>query len=252
VGQQRAESFALYLLRRSQNAASIPKNLRTLQGLLHSPANSERESSFQKDLLEPLCPRNSKNPTKEDPGWVVHSKDTETKDLVRRDRLGFLALAIGEMAQNDERHGLPLKDREGPDDYPTVNINPSLEDLKSLGVRECVIDQLNYERPAVLIRFTFNARDGETKKRLTSLMEHGLQIPLAPKSDRKVASRGTGLYLANLAASVVRWRLRVIDVAVKDSAQEGDEVNTHVGLETEVKIRRGHFFTLLSAVTRSH
>jgi hypothetical protein len=198
----RADHFARYLLARSRDAESIPKNLRTLQGLLASqrgdPKGSKggahpRNSWLVKDLLPDFRPTPTGgvcSPTPENPGWNL---DGEGKDISLSDReVRFLRMALKELDQNDRIYGPRLLDRSLPEHWPRIQLRPDGID-------------------GLILRFALRP-DAENARRLRGLKKQRLQSLYPRREARNVASHGTGLYLANLAASVVDWRLGIQEI----------------------------------------
>lgn len=196
----RAEHFALYLLRRSQDAESIPKNLRTLQGLLETreadAGNSKETFSLRKHLLADFQPdrwpgKREVLPGPGNPGWIVENPGRRDLRLTSTE-LRFLRLTLKELDQNDRNYGPALADRTA---WPRVSIVPGRRGGGFL-----------------TLRFPLKG-DDENIRRLRKLRKNGLQQLIPRRGARDVASHGTGLYLANLAAAVVGWRLRILTVA---------------------------------------
>src|SRR5262249_23698855 len=63
---------------------------------------------------------------------------------------------------------------------------------------------------------------GRIRERLMSLMTGDLQEMIPPRQAPNVSSHGTGLYLANLAAAVVGWRL--VALAARMSSGSGGQL----------------------------
>lgn len=201
-----AQRFAEYLMTRSERAESLPENLRTLFSLLgRTGTGAEKESDHSlTELLEPFDK------------WKVEPTVAEKRTL-NGDELRHLGLVLKELDLNDEKHarerqqvgvrvrttgttGLQL---EIEFQFP-VEAKERIEfrRLKRRGARETV--------PPVLARWNLG--------RLWVLRQRGLQSPIEPRSDRRVASSGMGLYLANFAAAIVNWELRISRVREAGSA----------------------------------
>ncbi len=180
--QATAERFADYLLGRSHNAESIPKNLRALRSLL-----SKDQDGAQEELLERFLVR------KEDAegsvrGWLLMERPAVLSIEPRERR--FLGLALEELNQNDRVYG----PRHSPAYRPQVTVSEG----------------------CLRVRFRFREDiKGDAVERLETVRCGRLQDTSEPWPDRNFASHGTGLYLANLAAAVVGWRLSIdrIDAA---------------------------------------
>lgn len=204
----RADHFATFLLERSREAESIPKNLRTLKGLLDAnEIQTSKKASFRDDLLAYFWPDSfeikghSKSPSPKagDPGWTMSAGSGDDIVLTWHE-LRFLQLTLIELDQNDRNYG-PSFDRRGNEDWPAV---------LSLG------PQGTPAKATATFRFRLR-RDLENFKRLEELKESGIQKLIPPRKDR-FTSHGMGLYLGNLAASVVGWRLGVdyVDKGAKE------------------------------------
>jgi hypothetical protein len=188
-GQPVAYRFAHYLLRRAHHAESIPKNLRTLYGILDSPPEPAPGTAEQAYQLERFL-----SPYRE---WCGAP---EAGITIRADEFQYLSLSLAELARNDAQHsGLTPEEREG-------GRGPRLSCVFSYtpaGSRELTSLEVGiWLRP--------NGDGPESNRgRLKTLAGNDLQQPLDPHTDPNVPSTGAGLYLANLAASVVRWEIRL-------------------------------------------
>lgn len=177
-----AQRFAEYLLHRASHAESVPKNLRALHGILESPPGRETKYPIEQ-LFKPF----------EAAGWKPKGKPNRLQELEARD-FQFLSLALAELESNNQKHSR-LTPAERPSHSPRFCYLPG--------------DPLCIE-----LRFWFQ-RDAENVKRLKQLQNNRLQKPLPPREDRAVASTGAGLYVANLAASVVNWQLQLRKISRK-------------------------------------
>lgn len=191
-----ARRFASYLVRRARAAESIPKNLRVLQTLLSSPAvgeaGDERDSFRSKQLLSPFGSSAVPEPFR----WNLTELRLRSNDSLplSQDELSFLRLTLEELSQNQRKHsGL----RRAGQSCPRVEALPG-----ETGA-------------GLVLTFPFCMKAGDEERtdsnfgRLKQLSEVGLQELLDPRPRFGGASTGTGLYLANLAAAVVRWQLAI-------------------------------------------
>ncbi len=184
--------FAFYLLSRSKNAESIPKNLRSLQGLIGkyepSASNPYKASELVKKIelslavdLEPLP-----------------SKGQEVMLSSREKRV--VELIIKELIQNHRLHG----NSKRPPEYV---INPTVQQLIHLNVSKAHHKE---DGEKLYFRFFWDPASREhLYTRLKDLKEEKLQNPTPPRPDRLIPSHGTGLYLANFAASTIGWALSI-------------------------------------------
>lgn len=204
-GAPTARRFSTYLVRRAQSVESIPKNLRILRALGDSPSHepegqgAEGVTSFR-DLLRQLQitvieDRNSAAGDRTGINAVGVSRPEDLEVDVpkpnERERR-HLALAVNELFRNGRKHSALAKGLQ------RRVTKPRAEPLKLRGIK---------------LRFSFDTgeigREHENYLRLRELRDQGIQAPLPPRRDRRVASTGAGLYLANLAASIVGWRLSI-------------------------------------------
>jgi hypothetical protein len=207
----RAEYFARYLLARSRDAESIPKNLRTLQGLLRRGEVKKRKFQLVRDLLSDFLPQDGAyRPDRENRGWFLPKKERSKKISLDAGELRFLRMALKELDQNDRIYGPPVEERSAPVHWPRLELNPG-------GKRG--------------LRLTFPlGYDEENLSRLRELRDQRLQALYPRRQARDVASHGTGLYLANLAAAVVEWRLRI--QAINEDEKWFSFLLEHVAAET--------------------
>lgn len=186
-----AQRFAHYLLRRARHAESIPKNLRALHGILESPEDPESTAAphyFIEQLLESF----------QDVGWKWAGRRRNWEIGPRA--FQCLSLALAELESNQRKHS-------GLDAEQSTRWSPRISSPASV--------------PSCLeIEFWFR-KDKVNRQRLNKLKKKGLQEPLAPRGGREVPSTGAGLYLANLAASVVNWRLTLERVQPNGSSGLG-------------------------------
>jgi len=183
-----AARFAVYLLQRAVKAEAIPKNLRSLQGLL-SFTDKDRAPQFTgKDEALQFTLRNLFEDDEKDDGdgeksWDVRLDEIPEESLDQR-TYHFLHLILNELLQNDRMHGVP-----GRSDKPVVRVDSSSEEL------------------ALRFEFRYPDTDQEAVSRAWKLYEHHLQTMMPPREEPRRPSHGTGLYLANLAAGAVGWKL---------------------------------------------
>lgn len=177
-----ASRFAEYLLQRALKGEVIPKNLRSLQGLLSFAGRPEDEKLTLQDLLDEYAQ------------WEVEKADILAEDLDSR-TYHFLHLTLNELLQNDHMHGVPDRPAGGgPERKP--RIAPRVRAGRS---PEGEIE-LHFE-------FHYQAEDQEVVSRVYALLKSRLQTMMPAREDPRVPSHGTGLYLANLAAGAVGWKL---------------------------------------------
>ncbi len=204
-----ASQFAGYLLGRSRSAESIPKNLRVLQGLLDPKNKGARPVSGDwvkvqgRNLPRPchkLFEEAYRNSSRQ---WHIEPPSRRKGIPFTEEEITYLKLAIKELVQNDRYHG----SYDHPEDGPKVYILPKKERaMESMPKGEPYAKIQG--RILIALGFGFK-RDKEVAERLEILKETDLQEPIDPKHERKVPSHGTGLYLANLAAATVGWKLKI-------------------------------------------
>jgi hypothetical protein len=180
-----AARFADYLLGRALNAETIPKNLRSLQGLLCYTAKEpagEAEDGGPYDLQRLYQEFEDKE------RWRVPKNQWKDLSLDRRE-YHFLRLTLSELAQNDHCHG-----RLGQDDYEF----PLVE----------AVEPGDPESGQAILIFRYPSSD-EDYERLRMALEDSdsLQRMVPARTEPRFPSHGTGLYLANLAAAAVGWKL---------------------------------------------
>jgi hypothetical protein len=164
-----AAVFADYLLQRARKAEVIPKNLRSLQGLLSfTDKDGNRELT-----LGDLFARTS---------WALELGEIAGEPLDRR-TYHFLHLTLEELLQNDHMHGA-----HGQPGEVRAERSPT---------------------GALVLHFVFHYRpdDENAAGRARFLSAHRLQTMMPPREEPRIPSHGTGLYLANLAAGAVGWKL---------------------------------------------
>lgn len=206
-----AESFAYYLLGRSRNAESIPKNLRALQSLLLEAEDKGGRKTVL-DLLRELTLQGpeSGDGTADRPDWVLLKVTGEERFATEKHspsekELRYLRLVLEELHQNDRVYGPPDPRKER--DRPQVRVHFRQPE----GTNQRPIE--------VSIRFRFRGDIAEeARKRLEEIAKKRLQQPYRPWDDRRFPSHGTGLYLANLAAAIVGWRLYFGENDIKGNA----------------------------------
>lgn len=190
-----AEGFATYLLGRSRNAESIPKNLRTLQNLLVSREERGEEVPIQ-EVIDRALRHGPESTHTTRSRWDVPKRPAIS---VPRTDARFLELIIRELDQNDRAYG-PADSQASDWGRPKVTFKRRTE--KDVVHRVAIRFQIR--------RDLRRAGRENALVRLRELCDQGLQAPFRPWPDRSYASHGTGLYLANLAAAVVHWRLQIM------------------------------------------
>jgi hypothetical protein len=169
-----AGKFSEYLLQRALKGEVIPKNLRSLQGLLSYAEEDGDESPCTLGQL-----------LAEFRSWKVKGLRPALSGLRLDPRTyHFLHLIMSELAQNAQLHG--RQDRS-----PSVRAT-------SAG-----------DRVRLEFDFQYPKDDNETRERVDQLYKDHLQSPIKRRRSPRVPSHGMGLYLANLAAAVVGWKLDV-------------------------------------------
>lgn len=200
-----AGRFADYLLRRAANAEAIPKNLRSLQGLLgfassgdssQAPGAWSAQRAQAEEAINASAPpgnlslRQLIDEIQRLHGWVV-APDRRSLARLRGVELSprayhFLKLTLEELAQNDHCHGV----RGQPESAEYVRgeafWSPRLYPLSAKTVH------LEFRYPAV--------DHPELVARLADEGFQSLQGMLPARQDPRFPSHGSGLYLANLAA----------------------------------------------------
>lgn len=184
-GFSKAEGFAKHLIARAEEAESIPKNLRSLQGLL-DPEKIEQQGTL-KDLLTDFWPE-----------CMVTTAAQPLAAPVARE-LRFLRIIFKELDQNQHKYYGPTM----PAGWPRIS------------VRTRILVHFPLRLPKASDDRRISASIEENLETLRYLYRKGLQQLIAPKDARTVASHGTGLYLANLAASVIGWSLKISRVSEK-------------------------------------
>jgi hypothetical protein len=177
-----AARFANYLLQRALKAEVISKNLRSLQGLLGFTGGGTDPSLTLNNLLTEHDKR-WRLPLKTQDESLRHSLDSP----LNRRTYHFLRLTLDELLQNDHMHGVP-GDEEQTKPVVKAIWSPS---------RELT---LSFE-------FHYPADDKAAAQRARDLADQRLQTMMPPREEPHLPSHGTGLYLANLAAGAVGWKL---------------------------------------------
>jgi len=189
-GSSTAARFADYLLGRALNAETIPKNLRSLQGLLSYtvPETSRGAVGRHRYTLNTLL---GEFHSKEK--WTFPKDQWKTVELKPRE-YHFLRLTLSELAQNDRYHG-----NLGQDDY----VYPDVQGVEAVDPEPV--------RAILVFRYPTN---GEHYARLQKAVEESdrLQAMVQARPEPQFPSHGTGLYLANLAAAAVGWKLEFADL----------------------------------------
>ncbi|HEX7942283.1 MAG TPA: hypothetical protein VF488_10785, partial [Gemmatimonadaceae bacterium] len=173
------ERFAISLQRQAEQAGNAPKNLRTMFSILESMDDPSQGAAVG-DVLQDVAARAM-------PGLGP----LDGRDCLTRQEAACLGIAFQELATNHEVHG----DLEG---------TPSAR--SSDGGITFTFPFENEPSPGPA------PRPEETMDRWSRIMElhkMNLQRFMAPALS-EASSNGTGLYLAQLAAAVVDWRIRVL------------------------------------------
>jgi hypothetical protein len=175
--------FAHYLLQRAYRAESIPKNLRALFGILEASqgANSSTQMILGRHLLAPFADRSYRP-------WDCGDL-AQSEEKISARAFQCLHLILSELDQNDRKYA---GNDAGLSGRPLVVREPTSEPNQ--------------------IKLMINFKFGHSEEKLQRLKEAkagNLQKPLSPHVKRETPSSGAGLYLANLAAAVVGWELKI-------------------------------------------
>jgi len=108
----------------------------------------------------------------------------------------YLRFTLNELKVNDEIHG------KGNEVYSSTFEETSPE-----------VQVADEGAAGIELTFWFDVDDDSVSyERLRTLQEQRLQVMMTPRLDITDTSHGTGLYLANVAASVVGWQLSIVEV----------------------------------------
>lgn len=203
-----AERFASYLLERSHRAESLPENLRTLFSMLDRDAAGAYAEPTLRQLLAPFVRPELPPPLQ----FTVDAPAPAWAHPLEPEEIRYLRLILQELARNHANHS---STRQGPAVEVSLPAGPA-------------------ERLALGLAFEFpvaadEAREFELYRRLPAgerpprgnlerlhwLREHALQTPIEPRPERTIKSSGMGLYLANFAAAIVGWKLRLESVGLE-------------------------------------
>jgi hypothetical protein len=177
--------FAHYLLSRAADAETVPKNLRNLIKLVH-----ERSLKKEESLSEQI--KNAAATFNIAVEWTASKPAPEIK------KLWLFSLVLEELFQNQQMHGKGRPCR--------IHFRPMASAVQEHW-QLCGLTVAGMGEPELMVHFALDAKDGENRERLRTVMATHLQKPIPSREDRKVPSHGTGLYLANLAAALMRHRL---------------------------------------------
>lgn len=166
-----AGRFASLLVRRSQRAQSLPKNLRALSKVLEPSPETLQSSGGVKSLFREGM-------------WDLSAWTKGDFRIANAREREFLALILSELEQNHSIHS-GFKD--------DARFYPLLE----------------WSKECLTARFPVS-RDGADRWQLVEevVSDHG-QKPFKPNPSPGVSSTGVGLYLSCLAASMVGWRMEL-------------------------------------------
>lgn len=207
-----AQRFAHYLMTRSARAESLPENLRTLLSLLTTAGAQAETRRTLDDLLGHFAKR---EPAKWEP---IDYGEPGQLCAISGEEFRHLDLILKELNLNDEKH--PHSEKQ--ESYPsTVSSQVLFTAEKNLQIRITFKFRATESECAELDRL--QAARSKSRKfprenlgRLWALKQQGLQAPIEPRPDRAVASSGMGLYVANFAAAIVKWKLAIESVAHAD------------------------------------
>jgi len=215
-----SQRVARYLMFRSRHAESVPKNLRSLQGLFDpegSTGEKHAKSLFRNFAC--LARRKGKTPRPADQySWLCKHHDLEGIPVDPND-FQSLVVALNELDRNDRIH----YQRSKVEDRAELIIEPKRNRL--VGERD------RNELSAFEILFPLNPdkRSEDDIQRLEDVFgpsgKH-LQNPVPPIEGRDIPSHGLGLYLASLAAASVQWRM--VPKLEPERTDDAEPVYTHV------------------------
>ncbi len=223
-GGSTTRNFARYLLQRSRNAESVPKNLRTLQGMLDETIEpGEKSTEELNTLFEEIEPNESLV-------WKAFNDSENANYKISSNEMKFLRLTLNELNQNNRAHGPsenkkpqyfifdPAQSDDADGERKRViekitELRRKLSDNASQAAEEEAIELKNVVGQAVaLILFRIDETKKENLERLKDLKDKGLEELINPLKKPDVPSHGTGLYLANLAAAAVGWKLSIAHI----------------------------------------
>jgi len=202
--------FASYLRSRSRFSESIPKNLRSLQGLMEHSDHGGRSDINLCSVLQKLG----------DGIWDEASQKRTSAYQIKETERKTLELTVGELIQNHKYHGYQ-HDTKKPG-FEVVTSDSSYRDFSFAdGINESEFGESEFRKNknavAVFFSFYFKREDAD---RIESIRKE-LQEPVHPFTNRDRPSHGTGLYLANFAAAVVGWRLEIVKHTVESGEAFG-------------------------------
>jgi hypothetical protein len=187
-GSTTASRFADYMLGRALNAETIPKNLRSLQGLL-CYASGKTSGEAGPYTLQRLY-EEFDNATER---WSIPRDRWKNVELQPRE-YHFLRLTLSELAQNDRYHG-----RLGQQDY-------AFPDVKA-------VETEDPGQGHTILVFRYPTENDHYARLQAAVKDSGrLQRMVPARPEPRFPSHGTGLYLANLAAAAVGWKLDFADL----------------------------------------
>ena len=191
--QPLANAFSAYLLRRAHKAASFPDNLRKLYSILDPEEDIAPQVAGSSPLMLGALLSGYQQDGSDD--WSVRSGESESVKALSSREAMHLELVLAELQHNHRKYsGQKAMDSDS-------SLKPSA---------------LYRGNSWVWITFPFLA-DREHFARLDELISDSAQGPVAPADERGYTSSGTGIYLANLAAAVVGWRLEISWAALRHS-----------------------------------
>ncbi|HSK79299.1 MAG TPA: hypothetical protein VLQ45_22795, partial [Thermoanaerobaculia bacterium] len=187
--RSRAARFADAMLDTALKAEVIPKNLRNLQWLLsYDSQNIASKGAAEEPATEAAGGRSSLRLTEllaeftdEEYGWKVDALEADVELELRESH--FLRFILNELADNQGHNG-------------TIPLASPVAALK---------DESPYS-----IRLVFSCHSSK-EDRIDKLRKADLQQPIPPDPTSFMRSHGMGLYLANLAAGAVGWKLTIED-----------------------------------------
>jgi hypothetical protein len=188
-----AERFAAYLLGRARSAESIPKNLRLLRALFGAPESDPGEKPLEALLWD------FQGPQDEEFSWRQVKKDgvePATMKLRKREPQ-YLSLVLAELDQNQRKHAWP-------DNWTEAKEHPEFSFAAEgvLEIRFPFAVTKPYKEPGDMDLST-------NLGRLRDRQRNGFGSLMPPNQNPDVPSSGTGFYLADLAAAIIGWKLRL-------------------------------------------
>ncbi len=170
-----AGSFASLLVRRSQRAQSLPKNLRALSKVLEPSPETPPSSNGSSDGVKSLFREGM---------WDLSAWNEGDFRISKAREREFLALILSELEQN---HYIHSGFKDDPRFYPL----------------------LEWCKKCLTVRFPVSGDVADRWRLVEEVVLFLGQMPCKPNPSPGVSSTGVGLYLSCLAASMVGWRMNL-------------------------------------------